>query len=77
MNGRIDEEKLKQLFDFDVLETSFDHVFACGPDEMMNAVESTLPNYGIAKEKSTPNVSIQGRLVNVALKLMQIVKKKK
>lgn len=50
MNGRIDEEKLKQLFDFDVLETSFDHVFACGPDEMMNAVESTLPSYGIAKE---------------------------
>lgn len=51
MNGRIDAEKLKQLFDFDVLETSFDHVFACGPDEMMNAVESTLPNYGIAAEK--------------------------
>ncbi|MBI1448327.1 1,2-phenylacetyl-CoA epoxidase subunit PaaE [Acinetobacter sp. AC1-2] len=51
MNGRIDAEKLKQLFDFDVLETSFDHVFACGPDEMMNTVESTLPNYGIAAEK--------------------------
>lgn len=51
MNGRIDAEKLKQLFDFDVLEASFDHVFACGPDEMMNAVESTLPNYGIAAEK--------------------------
>ncbi|QNX07743.1 hypothetical protein IC795_11195 [Acinetobacter seifertii] len=28
MNGRIDAEKLKQLFDFEVLETSFDHVFA-------------------------------------------------
>ncbi|MDW2839709.1 phenylacetic acid degradation protein, partial [Acinetobacter baumannii] len=43
MNGRIDAEKLKQLFDFEVLETNFDHVFACGPDEMMNAVENTLP----------------------------------
>ena len=28
MNGRIDAEKLKQLFDFEVLETNFDHVFA-------------------------------------------------
>lgn len=26
MNGRIDAEKLKQLFDFEVLETNFDHV---------------------------------------------------
>ncbi len=51
MNGRIDAEKLKQLFDFEVLETNFDHVFACGPDEMMNAVENTLPNFGIAKER--------------------------
>ncbi|MFX5737728.1 2Fe-2S iron-sulfur cluster-binding protein, partial [Acinetobacter baumannii] len=51
MNGRIDAEKLKQLFDYEVLETNFDHVFACGPDEMMNAVENTLPNFGIAKER--------------------------
>ena len=51
MNGRIDQEKLKQLFEYEVLETNFDHVFACGPDEMMNAVEGTLPDYGIAKER--------------------------
>lgn len=51
MNGRIDKEKLKALFDQDILETHFDHVFACGPEEMMVAVEEVLPTYGIAKEK--------------------------
>ncbi|ENX41275.1 2Fe-2S iron-sulfur cluster-binding protein [Acinetobacter sp. NIPH 2100] len=51
LNGRIDETKLKQLFDHDVLESNFDHVFACGPDEMMDTVESLLPIYGLTKDK--------------------------
>lgn len=51
MNGRIDNQKLKELFEKDVLEASFDHVFACGPEEMMAAVEKVLPIYGVAKEK--------------------------
>ena len=51
LNGRIDENKLKQLFEHDVLESGFDHVFACGPDEMMDTVESLLPDLGITKER--------------------------
>ncbi|WP_414659821.1 1,2-phenylacetyl-CoA epoxidase subunit PaaE [Acinetobacter courvalinii] len=51
LNGRIDEDKLKQLFQHDVLEPNFDHVFACGPDEMMDTVERLLPDYGVAKER--------------------------
>ncbi|NIE95403.1 2Fe-2S iron-sulfur cluster binding domain-containing protein [Acinetobacter sp. Tr-809] len=51
LNGRIDENKLKQLFEHEVLESNFDHVFACGPDEMMDTVESLLPTYGLSKDK--------------------------
>lgn len=51
MNGRIDTDKLTALFEQKILQTNFDHVFACGPEEMMVAVETTLPTYGIAKEK--------------------------
>lgn len=51
MNGRIDTDKLTALFEQGILAANFDHVFACGPEEMMVAVETTLPTYGIAKEK--------------------------
>lgn len=51
LNGRIDEHKLNQLFQHDVLGPDFDHVFACGPDEMMDTVERLLPDYGVAKER--------------------------
>ena len=51
LNGRIDEDKLKQLFEYEVLEPNFDHVFACGPDEMMDTVERLFPVYGVNKEK--------------------------
>ncbi|WP_043969896.1 MULTISPECIES: 1,2-phenylacetyl-CoA epoxidase subunit PaaE [Acinetobacter] len=51
LNGRIDENKLKQLFEHEVLELNFDHVFACGPDEMMDTVERLFPMYGVTKDK--------------------------
>ncbi|ENX35167.1 phenylacetate-CoA oxygenase/reductase, PaaK subunit [Acinetobacter colistiniresistens] len=51
LNGRIDENKLKQLFEHEVLEPNFDHVFACGPDEMMDTVERLFPVYGLTKDK--------------------------
>ncbi|TCM62691.1 ring-1,2-phenylacetyl-CoA epoxidase subunit PaaE [Acinetobacter calcoaceticus] len=49
MNGRIDQDKLKALLDNHVIDRQFDHVFACGPEEMMNAVEQVLPAYGVDK----------------------------
>ena len=51
MNGRIDAAKLQQLFDHQVLEPIFDHCFACGPEEMMQAVETVLPEMGIDKTR--------------------------
>ncbi|WP_433846828.1 2Fe-2S iron-sulfur cluster-binding protein [Acinetobacter proteolyticus] len=51
LNGRIDENKLKQLFEHELLEPNFDHVFACGPDEMMDTVERLFPVYGVTKDK--------------------------
>lgn len=50
-NGRIDADKLKQLFDADLLDQRFDHCFACGPDDMMEAIEQHLPEYGIERNK--------------------------
>ena len=50
-NGRIDAQKLEQLFNADLLDQRFDHCFACGPEEMMQAVEQILPSYGIARDK--------------------------
>jgi len=51
MNGRIDQDKLKQLLEHQVLDADFEHCFACGPEEMMQAVESVLPEYGIDASK--------------------------
>ena len=51
MNGRIDVAKLQQLFGHEVLEPIFDHCFACGPEEMMQAVETVLPELGIDKTR--------------------------
>ncbi len=44
---------------------------------MMNAVENTLPNFGIAKERIHTERFHTGKRVNVVLKQMQTVKKKK
>lgn len=46
-NGRIDAKKLQQLFDAQLISADVDHCFACGPEEMMEAVETVLPNLGI------------------------------
>nr|WP_174505985.1 1,2-phenylacetyl-CoA epoxidase subunit PaaE [Acinetobacter sp. Marseille-Q1620] len=50
-NGRIDRDKIKQLFNAELLDAEFDHCFACGPEDMMLAVETVLPEFGIAKSK--------------------------
>jgi ring-1,2-phenylacetyl-CoA epoxidase subunit PaaE len=50
-NGRIDAEKLQQLFKADLIDTATDHCFACGPEEMMTAVETVLPELGIERSK--------------------------
>ncbi|WP_313583210.1 1,2-phenylacetyl-CoA epoxidase subunit PaaE [Acinetobacter variabilis] len=50
-NGRIDAEKLQQLFQAGLLPAETDHCFACGPEEMMNAVETVLPTFGIERSK--------------------------
>lgn len=50
-NGRIDAEKLQQLFHAGLVPAETDHCFACGPEEMMNAVETVLPTLGIERNK--------------------------
>ena len=50
-NGRIDAEKLQQLFQAGLIPAETDHCFACGPEEMMNAVETVLPKLGIERSK--------------------------
>ncbi|WP_312086833.1 1,2-phenylacetyl-CoA epoxidase subunit PaaE [Acinetobacter variabilis] len=67
-NGRIDAEKLQQLFQAGLIPAETDHCFACGPEEMMNAVETVLPTLGIQRNKihterfktgTTPRASAQ------------------
>ncbi|QDK96911.1 phenylacetate-CoA oxygenase/reductase subunit PaaK [Acinetobacter tandoii] len=50
-NGRIDAEKLQQLFNAELINADTDHCFACGPEEMMTAVETVLPELGIERSK--------------------------
>ena len=50
-NGRIDAKKLQQLFDAQLISANVDHCFACGPEDMMEAVETVLPNFGIDRNK--------------------------
>ncbi|WP_432208432.1 1,2-phenylacetyl-CoA epoxidase subunit PaaE [Acinetobacter variabilis] len=50
-NGRIDAEKLQQLFQAGLIPAETDHCFACGPEEMMNAIETLLPTLGIERNK--------------------------
>jgi ring-1,2-phenylacetyl-CoA epoxidase subunit PaaE len=50
-NGRIDAEKLQQLFKAELITVDTDHCFACGPEEMMTAVETVLPELGIERSK--------------------------
>ncbi|QZM12798.1 1,2-phenylacetyl-CoA epoxidase, subunit E [Acinetobacter lwoffii] len=50
-NGRIDADKLQQLFQANLISAEADHCFACGPEEMMAAVETVLPTWGIQRSK--------------------------
>lgn len=50
-NGRIDTDKLQQLFQANLISAEADHCFACGPEEMMTAVETVLPTWGIQRSK--------------------------
>ncbi|WP_425918761.1 1,2-phenylacetyl-CoA epoxidase subunit PaaE [Acinetobacter sp. TSRC1-2] len=50
-NGRIDADKLQQLFRANLISAEADHCFACGPEEMMAAVETVLPTWGIQRGK--------------------------
>ncbi|WP_374531894.1 1,2-phenylacetyl-CoA epoxidase subunit PaaE [Acinetobacter sp.] len=50
-NGRIDAEKLQQLIKAELINADTDHCFACGPEEMMTAVETVLPEFGIERSK--------------------------
>ncbi|OXY82970.1 1,2-phenylacetyl-CoA epoxidase subunit PaaE [Oceanimonas doudoroffii] len=51
LNGRLDEAKIRSLLDSRLLTAEVDHCFACGPEEMMTAVETVLPEYGLARER--------------------------
>ena len=50
-NGRINADKLQQLFQANLISADTDHCFACGPEEMMAAVETVLPTWGIQRSK--------------------------
>lgn len=50
-NGRINAEKLQQLFKAGLIDANTDQCFACGPAEMMEAVETILPTLGIERSK--------------------------
>ena len=50
-NGRIDAKKLQQLAESGLICADTDHCFACGPEEMMLAVETVLPKFGINRSK--------------------------
>lgn len=50
-NGRIDTVKLQQLATAGLIPRDADHCFACGPESMLDAIETYLPQLGIASEK--------------------------
>ena len=50
-NGRIDAVKLQQLATAGLIPRDADHCFACGPESMLDAIETYLPKLGIASEK--------------------------
>ncbi|WP_025094251.1 2Fe-2S iron-sulfur cluster-binding protein [Acinetobacter soli] len=50
-NGRIDAVKLQQLAAAGLIPSDADHCFACGPESMLDAIETYLPQLGIASEK--------------------------
>ncbi len=51
LNGRIDEDKCRTLFDGLIDVHSGDEFFICGPESMIFAVSDTLKAVGVAEEK--------------------------
>ncbi|PSJ45673.1 phenylacetate-CoA oxygenase/reductase subunit PaaK [Zobellella endophytica] len=51
LNGRLDAARIQSLFASQLLADRYDHCFACGPEEMMQAVEQVLPDHGLARER--------------------------
>ncbi len=58
-NGRIDAVKLQQLATAGLIPSDADHCFACGPESMLDAIETYLPKLGIASEKFILNALIR------------------
>jgi ring-1,2-phenylacetyl-CoA epoxidase subunit PaaE len=50
-NGRITEEKCRQMFQQWLRIEDFDHAFICGPEDMMHGVSSALQEAGMPKER--------------------------
>lgn len=51
LQGRIDEQKVKDIIDALLPVGSMDEVFICGPDAMITATEAALIDAGVAKDR--------------------------
>lgn len=49
--GRIDTEKVNELYHAFLKGVAIDQVYLCGPIEMINSVKESLVSFGVAKEK--------------------------
>ena len=50
LNGRIDLQKTNQLFDSFLAESIPDHVYICGPEEMIHSVKDSMHTKGVKLE---------------------------
>lgn len=48
--GRINSEKIEEVYQTYLKDASIDDVFVCGPEEMIHAVKETMINKGVARE---------------------------
>jgi len=51
LNGRLDREKARLLLRFMVPAATIEHAFICGPATMIDELETTLAELGIAKDR--------------------------
>lgn len=51
LNGRLDADKINALIEHHLLPSAVDHCFACGPEQMMQAVETILPAHGLSSDR--------------------------
>jgi ring-1,2-phenylacetyl-CoA epoxidase subunit PaaE len=61
-NGRIDQEKLEELFDSVVDADSVDEWYLCGPYEVVEAARATLETRGLAPERIHDELFFAGPL---------------